>query len=117
MTEAFHLPLDLEREIFEITARLYPHTIPQLLRVARRILAWIEPLLYTRVSIAGLQEKVGNGAAILRAIETKSSDSFPRAVRHLYLFAYDWTLFNSPTPGRWTDAELRKVLSACTGVV
>jgi hypothetical protein len=40
MTEAFHLPLDIEREIFEITARLYPHTIPQLLRVARRILAW-----------------------------------------------------------------------------
>jgi hypothetical protein len=77
----------------------------------------IEPLLYTRVSIAGLQEKVGNGAAILRAIETKSSDSFPRAVRHLYLFAYDWTLFNSRTPGRWTDAELRKFLSACTGVV
>ncbi|KAF8174593.1 hypothetical protein K438DRAFT_1939821 [Mycena galopus ATCC 62051] len=110
-------PPELEREILETTVSLYPHTIPRLLRVTRRFLTWIEPLLYNRVSIPGLQEKSGNGAAILRAIERKPADFFPKAVRHLYLFAMDWTLFNSRAPDRWSDGELGKVLRACTGVV
>jgi hypothetical protein len=33
-------PFDLEREVFETTALMYPATIPTLLRVARRILTW-----------------------------------------------------------------------------
>ncbi|KAJ6472876.1 hypothetical protein C8R47DRAFT_1145659 [Mycena vitilis] len=39
-------PLDLERDIFEFTALKYPSTIPHLLRVCRRVLAWVEPILY-----------------------------------------------------------------------
>ncbi|KAJ7241650.1 hypothetical protein C8J57DRAFT_1526817 [Mycena rebaudengoi] len=39
------LPLDLEREIFEIAANRYPESIPTLL-VAQRVLQWIQPLLY-----------------------------------------------------------------------
>ncbi|KAJ7241561.1 hypothetical protein C8J57DRAFT_1560732 [Mycena rebaudengoi] len=47
------LPLDLEREIFEMAANRYPETIPALLLVAQRVLQWIEPLLYrTLVFIA-----------------------------------------------------------------
>lgn len=33
-------PVELEREIFETAALLYPATIPSLLRVARRVLVW-----------------------------------------------------------------------------
>ncbi|KAJ7241651.1 hypothetical protein C8J57DRAFT_1369050 [Mycena rebaudengoi] len=40
------LPLELEREIFEIAATHYPQTMPALLLVAQRVLRWIEPLLY-----------------------------------------------------------------------
>ncbi|KAF7335603.1 hypothetical protein MVEN_02214800 [Mycena venus] len=117
MAETPRLPPELEREILETTALLYPNTIPQLLRVARRVLSWIEPILYHRVFIPGLQEKSGNGGAILRALSTKPADFFSTAVRHLYVFAIDWTLFNSSLPNRWSDAELEKVLRACTFVV
>ncbi|KAJ7059535.1 hypothetical protein C8F01DRAFT_1295482 [Mycena amicta] len=40
------LPTELEREIFEITVRLHPEMRYKLLFVARRVLIWIEPLLY-----------------------------------------------------------------------
>ncbi|KAJ7059521.1 hypothetical protein C8F01DRAFT_1144892 [Mycena amicta] len=40
------LPLELEREIFETTARLHPDMRYPLLFVARRVLIWIEPTLY-----------------------------------------------------------------------
>ncbi|KAJ7055777.1 hypothetical protein C8F01DRAFT_1373298 [Mycena amicta] len=49
--EAPFLPPDLEREIFEITATLHPSTAPVLLRVARRALSWIEPLLYRNMDL------------------------------------------------------------------
>ncbi|KAJ7131406.1 hypothetical protein C8R44DRAFT_774790 [Mycena epipterygia] len=35
-------PPELEREIFESAAQLYPNTIPNLLLVARRVNEWIE---------------------------------------------------------------------------
>ncbi|KAJ6451771.1 hypothetical protein C8R45DRAFT_88467 [Mycena sanguinolenta] len=121
MTEIPRLPPELEREILETTAHLYPDTIPQILRVARRCRSWIEPMLYERVSIPGLQEKSGNALAILRALSTprhsKSVAFFSSAVRHLYLFAVDYTFFVSPSPSRrWSNAELDKVLRACAGV-
>ncbi|KAK6978111.1 hypothetical protein R3P38DRAFT_3234964 [Favolaschia claudopus] len=51
-------PPELERYIFETAALFYPHTIPRLLPVARRVLIWIEPLLYRRVYFDGLSQKV-----------------------------------------------------------
>ncbi|KAJ7136388.1 hypothetical protein C8R43DRAFT_1132537 [Mycena crocata] len=39
-------PLDLEREIFELSARSRPSTIPTLMLVAWRVKTWVEPLLY-----------------------------------------------------------------------
>ncbi|KAJ7255977.1 hypothetical protein C8J57DRAFT_1186198 [Mycena rebaudengoi] len=39
-------PPELEREIFEIAAIDIPQSMPQLVRVARRVCVWIEPLLY-----------------------------------------------------------------------
>ncbi|KAJ7733069.1 hypothetical protein DFH07DRAFT_968157 [Mycena maculata] len=40
------LPPELEREIFELSARAYKSRIPSYLLVARRVHAWLEPLLY-----------------------------------------------------------------------
>ncbi|KAJ7453335.1 hypothetical protein B0H11DRAFT_2071829 [Mycena galericulata] len=40
------LPEDLERQILEIAAFQDPTTVPTLLRVAKRTLLWLEPLLY-----------------------------------------------------------------------
>ncbi|KAJ7677687.1 hypothetical protein DFH06DRAFT_1166930 [Mycena polygramma] len=42
------LPPELEREIFMIAAVIDEQAIPTLLRVARRVLVWIEPLLYKK---------------------------------------------------------------------
>ncbi|KAF8169170.1 hypothetical protein K438DRAFT_240345 [Mycena galopus ATCC 62051] len=47
------LPPELERKIFEIAALSDSGTIPPLLRVARRVLEWIEPLLYRVLVIDG----------------------------------------------------------------
>jgi hypothetical protein len=41
-------PFELEREIFETTALMHPGSIPSLLRVARRILAWSASFLRSR---------------------------------------------------------------------
>ncbi|KAJ7673220.1 hypothetical protein DFH06DRAFT_1174901 [Mycena polygramma] len=46
-----HLPEDLERMIFEITALDAMRSIPRLMRVARRVKVWIEPILYSVVVI------------------------------------------------------------------
>ncbi|KAJ7854146.1 hypothetical protein B0H14DRAFT_3865579 [Mycena olivaceomarginata] len=40
------LPLDLEREIFELSARQYPTSTPSFLRVCHRVHTWLEPFLY-----------------------------------------------------------------------
>ncbi|KAJ7607243.1 hypothetical protein FB45DRAFT_948543 [Roridomyces roridus] len=40
------LPPELEMKVFELSARLHPENIPNLLRIAHRVLTWIEPILY-----------------------------------------------------------------------
>ncbi|KAJ7241585.1 hypothetical protein C8J57DRAFT_1368910 [Mycena rebaudengoi] len=47
------IPLELEREIFEIAATHHPETMPTLLLVAQRVLQWIEPLLYRTLVVGG----------------------------------------------------------------
>ncbi|KAJ7255994.1 hypothetical protein C8J57DRAFT_1517714 [Mycena rebaudengoi] len=45
-------PPELEREIFEIAAIEIPQSMPQLVRVARRVCVWIEPLLCRTLILA-----------------------------------------------------------------
>ncbi|KAJ7664499.1 hypothetical protein DFH06DRAFT_1324050 [Mycena polygramma] len=73
-------PPELEREAFETTALLYPGEIPTLLRVARCVLGWIEPLLYRVIHLASNDEPTAR--ALLHAMSTKPP-SFFRTVRHL----------------------------------
>ncbi|KAJ7896121.1 hypothetical protein B0H13DRAFT_2034438 [Mycena leptocephala] len=96
-TAAF--PLELEREIFETMALMYPLEIPTLLRVARRVRIWIEPLLY-RV-IRGTDK---NKDGIMSAIKSKPADFFANAVRHLCLDSF------------MLEPESRQILEVCCSV-
>ncbi|KAJ6482570.1 hypothetical protein C8R45DRAFT_305093 [Mycena sanguinolenta] len=78
-------PVELEREIFEITALLYPETIPPLLRVARRVLLWIEPLLYRVIGTYSEQPL----SALEQAMQRKPADFFRHSVKHVYFIRHD----------------------------
>ncbi|KAJ6466781.1 hypothetical protein C8R45DRAFT_477929 [Mycena sanguinolenta] len=95
-------PVDLEREIFETTALLYPATIPPLLRVARRVLVWIEPLLYTVIGT----DSGPSDSALVQATRTKPADFFRHSVKHVYL----------GTTGSYTEAIL-PVLRLCPDTI
>ncbi|KAJ7241540.1 hypothetical protein C8J57DRAFT_1560675 [Mycena rebaudengoi] len=89
------LPLDLEREIFEIAANRHPQTIPALLLVAQRVLKWIEPLLYRTL-----------------VFRPESPAAFwPEPAK---LAKYVQNMFIWATP-RHVDFALR-VLSSCSGI-
>ncbi|KAJ7750409.1 hypothetical protein DFH07DRAFT_546282 [Mycena maculata] len=97
-------PPELEREIFETTAILHPKTIPTLLRVAHRILIWVEPLLY-RVILS--DESMD---ALRRAMHVKPASFFAASVRHL---AFPGRRISSELPAE----EIRALLQLCTNIV
>ncbi|ESK89776.1 hypothetical protein Moror_16838 [Moniliophthora roreri MCA 2997] len=45
------LPYDMEREIFEMTALLYPRVMVKLPMVAKRVKAWVEPIMYRTITL------------------------------------------------------------------
>ncbi|KAJ7064590.1 hypothetical protein C8F01DRAFT_1366891 [Mycena amicta] len=94
------LPRELEREIFYTAALLHPLTIPKLLRVARRVLIWVEPLLYRTLRIGNRPSHVSQ----LKAASTKPLEFLARAVQCVGLYAT-----------RDYHAA-RGILSLCTGV-
>ncbi|KAJ7681644.1 hypothetical protein B0H17DRAFT_1205628 [Mycena rosella] len=97
-------PVELEREIFETTALMHSSTIPTLLRVARRILLWIEPLLY-RVICTSTDGDIAR--ALLKATKSKPPKFFHDAVRHIFLgYTSDWSV-----------EEAVELLELCTGIV
>ncbi|KAJ7673708.1 hypothetical protein DFH06DRAFT_1173101 [Mycena polygramma] len=72
------LPPELEREIFELAARLHPNAIPILLRVAQRVHCWIGPMLYHVLRL----EKGHIVKAIERILDSKPIGLLQNAVRH-----------------------------------
>ncbi|KAJ7059490.1 hypothetical protein C8F01DRAFT_1370414 [Mycena amicta] len=77
------LPQDLEREIFELTACLYPGKRAILVLVARRVRAWVEPFIYKTLIVNGL-----DGAQhILSLAASRPPEFFPSIVRRLVLSA------------------------------
>ncbi|KAJ7195757.1 hypothetical protein GGX14DRAFT_674287 [Mycena pura] len=115
------LPIELEREIFEMSAIRHPEIAAVLLRVARRVLIWsvapfsvnvpslkvccarIEPLLY-RVMRVGKSRR--RAAAFLEATKTKPPAFFADSVRALCFDNYcDWSV-----------DEARNVVKLCRGV-
>ncbi|KAJ7053586.1 hypothetical protein C8F01DRAFT_1166794 [Mycena amicta] len=93
------LPPELEQKIFQTTALLHSSMIPPLLRVAHRVLFWVEPLLYRVLTIGG-----SSGFAQLNAASSKPPAFLARAVRCLVLDgAFDYEAASS-------------TLSLCSGV-
>nr|GAT47284.1 predicted protein [Mycena chlorophos] len=78
------LPLELEREIFEIAASAHPGTVPVLLRVAHRSFEWIEPFLYQTIHLDNRSPALD---ALRRARLSKPSTFFTDAVRRLVIMS------------------------------
>ncbi|KAJ7065684.1 hypothetical protein C8F01DRAFT_1366628 [Mycena amicta] len=95
------LPPDLEREIFEYTAELYPAAIPSLLCVAHRILVWIEPILYRTVHIS--PEHI---SAFLTATKSKPPEFFAKHVQRIFITSLRGPQMDDTFAG----------LALCTGV-
>ncbi|KAJ7132686.1 hypothetical protein C8R46DRAFT_655551 [Mycena filopes] len=98
-------PLDLEREIFETLAILHPGAILTLLHVARRVLVWIEPLLYRVVCV---EKDAGNRyRKPVASLLNKPAEFCTLAVRHLAILG--------PPSGHLSE-ELLQLLKRCSGV-
>ncbi|KAJ7466668.1 hypothetical protein B0H11DRAFT_1733189 [Mycena galericulata] len=88
------LPVELEKEIFEIAAYSRPLCIPKLMLVAWRVKIWVEPLLYRIVVLLGdldclcLEEMEGypyEDDKIFTRIQSTPTSVFRNSVRHLCL--------------------------------
>ncbi|KAF7366157.1 Tyrosinase central domain-containing protein [Mycena venus] len=99
-------PPEIEREIFETTALVHSGTIFALLRVARRVLIWIEPLLYRVIRVG--HENSSMVRALVDALASKPPEFVHHAVRHLGLDS-----IYSPC----TASEGRQLLALCKGLV
>ncbi|KAJ7614340.1 hypothetical protein FB45DRAFT_936672 [Roridomyces roridus] len=86
------LPTDVEREVFETAALMFPSMIPTLLLVARRVLIWTEPLLYRVLGDPRGQSYKALATALLAASRSKPPPFLHKSVRHLFLdMSSEWT--------------------------
>ncbi|KAK7013025.1 tyrosinase central domain-containing protein [Favolaschia claudopus] len=97
------LPLELEREIFEHTALMFPHSIPSLLRVARHVYIWIEPLLYR---IVRLEDDIGIASALFDAVKNDRPPAFFHAIHHLSVEATN----------AWLFEDIHSLMKRCTEI-
>ncbi|KAJ6564611.1 hypothetical protein B0H19DRAFT_1141548 [Mycena capillaripes] len=96
-------PPELELEIFTTAAIIHEETIPTLLRVAHRVLVWIEPLLYRTLTFTTARDAARFSAAV-QTIKAKSPAFIHENVRHLMCSDH------------FPDQEMDTLLSLCTGV-
>ncbi|KAJ7065602.1 hypothetical protein C8F01DRAFT_749784 [Mycena amicta] len=75
------LPPELERAIFEYTAEFYPYAIPRLIRVAHRVLVWIEPIAYRRIEANSSRRF----SSFLAASRSKPPEFFAQHVRTIFI--------------------------------
>ncbi|KAJ7488973.1 hypothetical protein FB451DRAFT_681221 [Mycena latifolia] len=99
-------PLELEREIFETTADLYPATIPNLLLVSQRACEWIERIKYRTVTSTGAG-LFCPFRVVQQAIRSNSKPAgfFHDRVRNLFI---ETTFIG--------EDELQEILSVCSGI-
>ncbi|KAJ7112028.1 hypothetical protein C8R43DRAFT_1113438 [Mycena crocata] len=102
------LPLDLEREIFELAAHSQPTSIPRLMLVASRVKIWLEPLLYRTLFLTH-DDQVVDGYPTLpcksfsQIIRDKPTSLIQKSVRHVFL---------SHVP----DEDVTWLLTTCTRI-
>ncbi|KAF7299799.1 hypothetical protein HMN09_00986000 [Mycena chlorophos] len=98
------LPVELEREIFERTAKMSPRDIPALLRVARRVHVWIRPMIFRIVRSSNSKL----WPALLAVMES-DPDVVRNGVRFICL--------EHEISGVVSREQLRGLLRICTQVV
>ncbi|KAF7360118.1 hypothetical protein MVEN_00740200 [Mycena venus] len=129
ITNRLDLPVELEREIFELAASTDVATALRLAIVARRVQAWVEPIIYSRVVVVNAPEvsaQTQSSRYILRGRTTRAQSSrkapnqpqIPRFIRTIPLrpasfFARHVKCLQI---GNLSEPHLVAVLSACIGI-
>ncbi|KAJ7065595.1 hypothetical protein C8F01DRAFT_1366552 [Mycena amicta] len=98
------LPPELEHELFEYTADLYPDSIPSLLCVANRVLVWLEPTIYHTIRVNYSKRFL----AFLAATKLKPTEFFATHVRTIIIY--------SSYANRSSFPEACAALALCTNV-
>ncbi|KAJ7708296.1 hypothetical protein B0H17DRAFT_1191773 [Mycena rosella] len=98
-------PAELERQIFEFAAEIYPETIAPLLLVSHRVQDWIERIKY-RTVITLFNHITCRIRPLQRAIRAnvKPIGFFRECVRHLFIGI------------ALSSEEMSEILAACSGV-
>ncbi|KAJ7182349.1 hypothetical protein C8R43DRAFT_1228807 [Mycena crocata] len=85
------LPVELEREIFEMTAHSRPMSIPTLMLVAFRVKTWVEPLLYQTILFAVRTSRIIEGYPTPRRetymplLRSRAGSLLLESIHHLFL--------------------------------
>ncbi|KAJ6476682.1 hypothetical protein C8R47DRAFT_1323501 [Mycena vitilis] len=107
-------PHDLERKIFELAAALDYRCIPGLMRVALRVKAWVEPLLYLATYV-NTAECISPGRAPDTFLEDLIGrpDFFREAIRHLSIHYTPLGLFEDSLEAV-SPSTAQIILATCT---
>ncbi|KAJ7131421.1 hypothetical protein C8R44DRAFT_978275 [Mycena epipterygia] len=102
-------PSEIEREIFETAAELYPDTIPSFLLVSHRVNEWIERIKYNTVTDSGSGGSC-RLVALQRTVQSglKPPFFFHERVRHLFVPQWHGPALN--------EDNLPEIPSACSGI-
>ncbi|KAJ7141098.1 hypothetical protein C8R44DRAFT_762717 [Mycena epipterygia] len=95
------LPYELEREIFELTARAHPKCAPQLALVASHVQIWVESVIYETIVLGARSEKQD---LFWRTFSSRPPGFFSKNIRALHL----------ATGVSYSQARL--IISVCTNL-
>ncbi|KAF8143344.1 hypothetical protein K438DRAFT_1783845 [Mycena galopus ATCC 62051] len=76
------LPYELERDIFELSARAHPNYAPQLTLVTRYVQIWVEAVIYETIVLGRTCEKQD---LFWRTFSSRPPAFFSKAIRNLHL--------------------------------
>ncbi|KAJ7070457.1 hypothetical protein B0H15DRAFT_1027722 [Mycena belliarum] len=97
------VPEDVERHIFELAAFMNPELMSSLLRVARRVKIWIEPILYRALYNGSAACGTFYSPPLIYVLRVRPATFFREHVRHVWLTGHD------------TDLEILQLISVCAG--
>ncbi|KAF7315934.1 hypothetical protein MIND_00110200 [Mycena indigotica] len=92
------LPYELEREIFELTARAFPEFAPQLTLVCKYVQAWVEAVIYETIVLSFKHDR------FLDTFSARPPSFFARTTRHLHIAT------------GISHSQARKLLETCTSL-
>ncbi|KAJ7090893.1 hypothetical protein B0H15DRAFT_930351 [Mycena belliarum] len=95
------LPYELEREIFELTARAHPKCAPQLALVASHVQTWVEAVIYETIVLGPTSDKQN---LFWRTFTSRRPLFFARNIRALHL-----------TTG-FSFSQGRQLIAVCTNL-